>query len=110
MNGTEKAFLKNQFDAFVDASTARLGKSGGRTYVYGIDMSDFKAATGRQRVHSGLVEEAVDYFRGMGAEASYESTTDSFDVVVNLDSCKLNAGQANRFVTAQDYYFSQGGE
>ncbi len=110
MNGEERAFLKAQLGVFVDAGISRLGQSGRRVHEYGIDMDDLKASTGRQRVHPGLIEETVEFFASMGVTAVYEPVTQTFDVTVDLDRCKLNAKQANHLVTAQDYNYSQGGE
>ena len=104
MTPSDRTFLQEQLSAFIDAGISRTGHTGESVYRYGIDIQDFKDATGRQRIHEPLIDECVEFFKKHGVAAEYDEATESFDVRVNLDRCKLNARQATALTRQQDRY------
>lgn len=104
MTPGDRTFLQESLNAFIDSGISRTAHTGDSVYRYGIDIQEFKEATGRQRVHEALIEECVEFFEKHGVNAEYDAATESFDVRLNLDKCKLNAKQATHLTKAQNHF------
>ncbi|HEL3824176.1 TPA: hypothetical protein UM684_004563 [Stenotrophomonas maltophilia] len=109
MKNEERDFLQNELNSFVDAGISRMAHSGDTIYYHTVELAELKEATGRQRVNDELLGEYQDFFAKKGVEVTYDQTTDSLDVRLDLGRVRLNGRQSRNLTTAQDYFRVENG-
>jgi len=104
MQNVDLAFLEPALQSFIETSIHRAAHSGDMQFRYRITAAEIKAATGRQRLHDGVLGEYEEFFERQGVRASYDETFSAFEVAINLNRVALSPTQARFLSTAMSLF------
>jgi len=102
MNPKDIAFLNTTLDTFICMDIERFGKTDGRerTQIHMIQAADLKAVTGRDRLASSVIQDALSYFSSHYIAARWDPALKNFVLFIDLMKVALSVQQAKRFNAA----------
>lgn len=107
MNPKVRHFVESEVTSFVDVALMRTFNSGDRSFNFTISANEIKRATDRERLRPEMVAQVTEFIeKRYEMPAHYDEDLASFEIKVDLDSCKLNGEQSRNYLIAVNHHLT----
>lgn len=86
-------YLNETINSYIFSSISRVIDSGYMGYHFSLNVSDIRDATGRSRIHEGVV---VSHFSKAKIDCQYDQTGRQYLIHLDLNTARLNPHQSKQ--------------
>lgn len=102
MNSEDLHYVKAALAGFIDSAINRVAESGRMSYRFRIDLAEFKAQTGRRRMHDSVTDEMVAFFERQGISASHDAGFNEISLTLDLSRVTLTPAESRYLAVAME--------